>query len=412
MSSNNDEIKTYLINHGFSRTDVRNMSEKELLETFTVLRDSDDVSKDSYKKEQRLPKKVNDKPTNIFPKKINQKPTFNKQLENGGLTDEEALRAALQESIDSQSNAPKVTSKRPNKNNSDNNSNNFFDLINKTIQFVHDTILDQPFFPNQQVSSSSSTNKSKSPPPTQQNNINRNANKESNVYYYNDFMPQKEEDIGSLYENPSTPNENDFYPQTQFNDFYPQTQFNDFDQKPQHDHVPKKDDIDDLLFSSDNESDDFNNSSKIIQRQNEEIKRLEQEVAQKEREENEKKLIEEEENNVKEACQVSLADEIIYLLNEIPPEPQEPKSTEEKRKVVSIAVMNDRKRLERRFNDSDKGIYVYAWVAGTTLDSDEKLYLDKFELKMPMGNILDKNMTLGEQKLHGKVCFIVSELDE
>lgn len=437
MSSPNDELRRYLINHGFSSIEVRNMSEKEVLETFSALADSDVLHE---KSRPQAPNNVKKDNTDNYSRRAKDDPIFTTNLENAGLNDDEALRVALQESINypsgSSNTATKQSNVRKNTNNYSNNRNSnssiresIKDLASNTFQALRDMVgFGESFFsipqdcfniPSDDDDEFAQYNQQKSqnqrinypPPPQNPNTYDQRSKSKTSTnhenyyntndqnsyysqYHYNDFITQNQQDdnfqyssipnIGRYYESNDTPAQNHNNPTIN------------------------------VESSTDDESDDFNNSSKIIQRQNEEIKKLEQEVAQKEREEHEKKLLEQEENNVKEACQISLADEIIDILSIIPPEPDEPKTAEEKKKVVNLQIiLNDRKKIGRRFNDTDKGIFVYAWVAGTTLDSDEILYLNSFELKMPMGNIiLDKNQTLGEQKVRGKVCFIVSELDQ
>lgn len=437
MSSSNDELRRYLINHGFSSIEVRNMSEKEVLETFSVLADSADIHE---KSQPQAPNNVKKDITNNYSKRAKEDPIFTKNRENAGLNDDEALRVALQESINYPTGSSNTTTNqsnvRKNTNNYSNNRNSnssiresIKDFATNTFQALRDMVgygesifSIPPDFINipsddddddfvQYNQQKSQIQRNNYPPPPQKPNA------------YDQKRKTKTSGNHENYYNTNDPN--NYYPQYHYDDFITQIQDDDFQYSsiPNIGHYYESNDVPaqnhntptiNVESSTDDESDEFNNSSKIIQRQNEEIKKLEQEVAQKEREEQEKKLIEQEENNVKEACQISLADEIIDILSVIPPEPDEPKTAEEKKKVVNLQIiMNDRKKIGRRFNDTDKGIFVYAWVAGTTLDSDEKLYLNSFELKMPMGNIvLDKNQTLGEQKVRGKVCFIVSELDQ
>ena len=71
--------------------------------------------------------------------------------------------------------------------------------------------------------------------------------------------------------------------------------------------------------------------------------------------------------------------------------------------------MPNSKRIMRKFSPNSKGLHVYAWVSGQTLDldDDEKLFVDTFDLMQAGGQAqaLYKDSTLEEQKISGRVLF-------
>lgn len=129
-----------------------------------------------------------------------------------------------------------------------------------------------------------------------------------------------------------------------------------------------------------------------------------QEAERKEREEAEKKAQEERKAQEEKAKKESRLDEAVRLFKSIPPEPANGE------KVVTIAAqVPNLNRIMRKFPPSSKGLDVYAWVSGQTLelDDEDKLFVDSFDLMQAGGQAqaLDKDSTLEEQKISGRVLF-------
>ncbi|KAK8878531.1 hypothetical protein M9Y10_005311 [Tritrichomonas musculus] len=456
MNSQNNELKDYLVQHGFRRADVESMTEKELIETFSVIADSDQIQQ---KNKPQLPKSTSTNARKKCTTSQQKSKIIDPKSENGGLTEEEALRAAIQASKDNQSDGQDIDFdyyQDPNidpQSKTNNSSQGIAGVLGTAFKMASDvfrnqqdhfTYLNEVFNPLQK---NQGKNNSNYRPPYQQNKPeNQNSfeyedfifssddNDEppqtkqkqkpnSNNYYY--YPPPNRSDNNFQLNNPRN-NNNNYFPQNQEDDIPINQKSDYFHENDQPNNHQKNDDLfsysqndeNQNEYESESSSSDvhpeiFNETSKIIQQQNNDLKKLEEEVAQKEREEEEKKLMEDEERNFEEACQVSLADEIIDYLDALQQEPPEPKTQAEKRNIATLLVTIDSKRrVTRRFSVKDRGIYVYAWVAGHTLDSDDKLTLDNFELKIPFGErkVLDKNLTLEEQGIHGKVSLMVSEL--
>jgi hypothetical protein len=79
---------------------------------------------------------------------------------------------------------------------------------------------------------------------------------------------------------------------------------------------------------------------------------------------------------------------------------------------VSLAVgMPNGSRIKRTFEPTVLGELVYIWVAGSTIGWAKELELDTFELEVTLGmKRVEKNRTLAEQGINGRVVLAVSQL--
>lgn len=72
---------------------------------------------------------------------------------------------------------------------------------------------------------------------------------------------------------------------------------------------------------------------------------------------------------------------------------------------VTIAIMLNGKRYIRKFNPTDLAKDIYSWIAGQTINEDDKLYLDMFQLKKATGEVIDPNLSLQDQNLKGRIML-------
>ncbi|OHT14985.1 hypothetical protein TRFO_14655 [Tritrichomonas foetus] len=97
--------------------------------------------------------------------------------------------------------------------------------------------------------------------------------------------------------------------------------------------------------------------------------------------------------------------ELRRIISEIPAEPQ---------KGTSIAIqLPDGRRVVRKFDENSIGLYVYAWVCEQTIKmGDLKLGLNSFNLVPTYGNneTVKKNKTLKEQGIAGRVFLAINVL--
>lgn len=126
---------------------------------------------------------------------------------------------------------------------------------------------------------------------------------------------------------------------------------------------------------------------------------------QKAREEEQKKRLEENKIKLEEAKKQKRANDVLMQFNSLAPEP-------EKGTIIAVQMPNG-KRITRKFDPSVKGVQIYAWIAGQTLDSpeEEKLFLDSFEVNTTIGKTkVDIEKTLVEQELTGRIMLIINIL--
>lgn len=94
------------------------------------------------------------------------------------------------------------------------------------------------------------------------------------------------------------------------------------------------------------------------------------------------------------------------LFKSIPPEPQNAAES-----ITIAAQMPNNKRVMRKFPPNTKGIHIYAWISGQTLDlpEEERLLPDVFEL-LNLNQTIDKNKTLEEQNITKRVFLQIQIL--
>ncbi|KAH0792262.1 hypothetical protein GPJ56_003788 [Histomonas meleagridis] len=130
------------------------------------------------------------------------------------------------------------------------------------------------------------------------------------------------------------------------------------------------------------------NSRNIINEQNNEYRDACEQAFQTEMEQNHNKHFEENEAIIREEEQNQREAEVIGRYYGLKPEPQT---------GIAIAVNIFGQRYIRKFNSCDLAKDIYSWVAGQTINEDQKLYFDMFNLRKPNGQVLDPEMTLEEQ---------------
>jgi hypothetical protein len=93
--------------------------------------------------------------------------------------------------------------------------------------------------------------------------------------------------------------------------------------------------------------------------------------------------------------------EFTRLLKSLRPEPAS---------GTTLAVMlPDGKRVTRRFDPAEKGMFVYVWVAGQI--GGEALP-DSLEIKMSVGTVLERERRLNEQGFTGRVLLVATVKDD
>lgn len=123
----------------------------------------------------------------------------------------------------------------------------------------------------------------------------------------------------------------------------------------------------------------------------------------KDQEEERQRRKEEEDQREQEEQQINREDEVRVKFRTLPPEPAT---------GTTVAVMMpNRMRIMRKFNPQSKGELLYVWVAGQTIDTDDKLFLDSFNLKNSVGGtVIAKNEPIDEQGLSGRVMLVIDVL--
>ncbi|KAK8894442.1 hypothetical protein M9Y10_022876 [Tritrichomonas musculus] len=131
-----------------------------------------------------------------------------------------------------------------------------------------------------------------------------------------------------------------------------------------------------------------------------------QEAERKEREEAEKKALEEMQLKEEQQKKENEIEEARRLFKSIPPEPQNAAES-----ITIAAQMPNNKRVMRKFPPNTKGIHIYAWISGQTLDlpEEERLLPDVFEL-LNLNQTIDKNKTLEEQNITKRVFLQIQIL--
>ena len=142
-------------------------------------------------------------------------------------------------------------------------------------------------------------------------------------------------------------------------------------------------------------------SQRIRKDQDDEYQNAILEQQQREREAEEQRRREEEEQRRQEQQQLNREDELQTKFKALPAEPAT---------GTAVAVQMNGKRLQRKFDPQAKGEVVYVWIAGQTLESDEKLFLDSFILKTATGAAIAKEEPLDAQGVTGRVMVVIDEL--
>ncbi|KAH0787774.1 hypothetical protein GPJ56_008297 [Histomonas meleagridis] len=105
-------------------------------------------------------------------------------------------------------------------------------------------------------------------------------------------------------------------------------------------------------------------------------------------------IIREEEHNQREA-------EVIGRYYGLKPEPES---------GIAIAVNLFGQRIIRKFDPNELAKDIYSWVAGQTINEEQKLYFDMFNLRLPNGQVLNPDMTIGEQGIRGRTMLQIEML--
>lgn len=123
----------------------------------------------------------------------------------------------------------------------------------------------------------------------------------------------------------------------------------------------------------------------------------------KDQEEERQRRKEEEDQREQEEQQINREDEVRVKFQALPPEPAA---------GTTVAVMMpNRARIMRKFDPQSKGELLYVWVAGQTIGTDDKLFLDSFNLKNSVGGtVIAKNEPIDEQGLSGRVMLVIDVL--
>ena len=143
-------------------------------------------------------------------------------------------------------------------------------------------------------------------------------------------------------------------------------------------------------------------SQAIRKEQDDEYQNAVIEQQQRDREEEEQRRREEEEQRRQEQQQLNREDELQSKFRALPAEPKD---------GIVLACNLNGKRIQRRFDPHAKGEMVYVWVAGQTLESNEKLFLDSFDLKRQInGAVISKEEPLDDQGVKGREMVVIDVL--
>lgn len=151
----------------------------------------------------------------------------------------------------------------------------------------------------------------------------------------------------------------------------------------------------------------LSDSQKLRNLQNMEFIMAEQEAERKQREEMEQKAAIERQLEQEKRNKENKLKNTKSLYEKLPAEPPNDKG------VVTVKVqIPDGQGIVRRFLPDRPGNDIYIWVSGNTLDlpEEKRLYPDSFELNVTFNEVLDKNKSLAEQNIKGRIFLSISEL--